>query len=104
MDRISVGKFTYYDDPDDPTAFERKSVYYAYGSEWLIIGRYCALAAGVLFIMSGANHKMDGPSTFPFAIFGGEWMERTLDLMQGTCPAAATRSSATTCGSVTRQR
>jgi virginiamycin A acetyltransferase len=81
-DRISVGEFTYYDDPDDPTAFERKNVLYAYGPERLIIGRYCALAAGVLFILSGANHKMDGPSTFPFAIFGGEWTERTLDLMQ----------------------
>jgi virginiamycin A acetyltransferase len=79
---ISVGEFTYYDDPDDPTAFERNNVLYPYGPERLIIGRYCAIAAGVRFIMNGANHKMDGPSTFPFAIFGGEWAERTLDLMQ----------------------
>jgi virginiamycin A acetyltransferase len=79
---ISVGEFTYYDDPDDPTSFERDNVLYAYGPERLVIGRYCALATGVRFVMNGANHKMDGPSTFPFAIFGGEWTERTLDLLR----------------------
>lgn len=80
---ISVGEFSYFDDPDDPTGFERNSVLYSYGPERLVIGRYCALAAGVRFIMNGANHKVDGPSTFPFAIFGGDWAERTLDLFQG---------------------
>ncbi|MBN1461074.1 MAG: CatB-related O-acetyltransferase [Armatimonadetes bacterium] len=39
----------------------------------LIIGRFCALATGVRFIMNGANHKLDGPSTYPFSIFGTGW-------------------------------
>jgi virginiamycin A acetyltransferase len=53
------------------------------GRERLEIGRYCALAEGVRFIMGGANHAMLGPSTFPFGIFGGEWAERTMDLVMG---------------------
>ncbi|MGA8114974.1 MAG: CatB-related O-acetyltransferase [Actinocatenispora sp.] len=70
---IEVGEFTYYDDPDDPTAFETRNVLYHYGPERLVIGRFCALAEGVRFVMNGANHRMDGPSTFPFPIMGGSW-------------------------------
>nr|BEK68139.1 CatB-related O-acetyltransferase [Kitasatospora purpeofusca] len=70
---IEVGEFTYYDDPDDPTAFETRNVLYHYGPERLVIGRYCALGTGVRFIMNGANHRTDGPSTFPFPIMGGSW-------------------------------
>ncbi|HET7092577.1 MAG TPA: CatB-related O-acetyltransferase [Thermomicrobiales bacterium] len=80
--RIVVSDSTYYDDPRDPTGFERNNVLYAYGPERLLIGKYCALAEGTRFIMAGANHPMLGGSTFPFAIFGGEWTERTLDLLQ----------------------
>jgi virginiamycin A acetyltransferase len=79
---IEVGDYTYYDDPDDPAAFERENVLYAYGPDRLIIGRYCALATGVRFIMAGANHPTAGVSTFPFAIFGGAWAEQTLDLVR----------------------
>jgi virginiamycin A acetyltransferase len=70
---IEVGEYSYYDDPDDPMAFETRNVLYHYGPEMLRIGKYCALGAGVRFIMSGANHRMDGPSTFPFPIMGGAW-------------------------------
>lgn len=80
---IEVGDYSYYDDPDDPTSFERKNVLYAFGPERLVIGRYCALATGVKFIMAGANHPTAGVSTFPFAIFGGDWAERTLDHVMG---------------------
>jgi virginiamycin A acetyltransferase len=80
-EKIEVGDYTYYDDPGDPTAFERENVLYAYGPERLVIGRYCALAEGVRFVMAGANHPMLGPSTFPFGIFGGDWAEATMDLV-----------------------
>lgn len=72
---IEVGEYSYYDDPDDPTGFETRNVLYYYGPEKLRIGKYCALGAGVRFIMNGANHRMDGPSTFPFPIMGGVWAE-----------------------------
>jgi virginiamycin A acetyltransferase len=81
--RIAVGDYTYYDDPDDALAFERTAFLYAYGPERLIIGRYCALASGVRFVMPGANHADLGPSTFPFGIFGEPWAERTMDLVMG---------------------
>jgi virginiamycin A acetyltransferase len=79
---IEVGDFTYYDDPDDPTAFESRNVLYHYGPERLVIGKFCALGDGVRFIMNGANHRMDGPSTFPFPIMGGSWAEH-FDLITG---------------------
>ena len=68
---IDVGEFSYYDDPGDPTAFETRNVLYHYGPEKLIIGKFCALGEGVRFIMNGANHRMDGPSTFPFPTMRG---------------------------------
>ena len=81
--RIEVGEYTYYDDPDDALGFERNAFLYAHGPERLIIGRYCAIASGVRFIMPGANHADLGPSTFPFGIFGEPWAERTMDLVMG---------------------
>ena len=81
--RIEVGEYTYYDDPDDALGFERNAFLYAYGPERLIIGRYCAIASGVRFVMPGANHADLGPSTFPFGIFGEPWAELTMDLVMG---------------------
>jgi virginiamycin A acetyltransferase len=78
---IEVGDYSYYDDPDDATQFERRNVLYSYGEEKLVIGKYCAIAAGTTFIMAGANHLTSGVSTFPFTIFGGPWAESTVDLM-----------------------
>jgi len=79
--QIQVGDYTYYDDPDAAHEFERDAFLYGYGPERLIIGRYCAIASGVRFIMAGANHADLGPSTFPFGIFGGVWADRTMDLV-----------------------
>jgi virginiamycin A acetyltransferase len=81
--RIEVGEYSYYDDPDEPLEFERDVFLYAHGPERLIIGRYCAIASGVRFVMPGANHADLGPSTFPFGIFGEPWAERTMDLVMG---------------------
>lgn len=81
--KISIGDYTYYDDPEDATGFEHRNVLYDYGPERLVIGKYCALATGTRFIMAGANHPDLGVSTFPFTIFGGEWAERTLDVLSG---------------------
>ncbi|WP_075137125.1 CatB-related O-acetyltransferase [Actinophytocola xinjiangensis] len=80
---ISVGEYTYYDDPDGATGFERRNVLYAYGTERLVIGRYCAIAAGTRFLMAGAEHPTMGVSTYPFTMFGGDWAESTLDLVTG---------------------
>ncbi|MFI1696684.1 CatB-related O-acetyltransferase [Streptomyces bobili] len=78
---VVVGEYTYYDDPDGATEFEHRNVLYAYGPERLVIGRYCAIAAGTRFLMAGAEHPMMGASTYPFTMFGGEWAEKTLDVV-----------------------
>jgi virginiamycin A acetyltransferase len=81
--KIVVGEYTYYDDPEGATGFEHRNVLYAYGPERLIIGRYCAIATDTRFLMAGAEHPTMGVSTFPFTMFGGEWAERTLDIVTG---------------------
>jgi virginiamycin A acetyltransferase len=72
---IVAGDYSYYDDPLGPERFEQACVLYHYDfiGDRLVIGRFCAIAAGVKFIMNGANHSMGGFSTFPFNIFGHGW-------------------------------
>lgn len=71
---IIVGDYTYYDDLDDAANFERNVLYhFDFIGDRLIIGKFCALASGVKFIMNGGNHETAPVSTFPFAIFGGGW-------------------------------
>lgn len=71
---IIIGDYTYYDDPENSTDFERNVLYhYPFIGDRLVIGKFCALAHGVKFIMNGANHKMSGISTYPFQIFGNGW-------------------------------
>jgi virginiamycin A acetyltransferase len=71
---IIIGDYTYYDDPEDSEDFERNVLYhFPFIGDRLIIGKFCALARGVKFIMNGANHKLDGFSTYPFQIFGNGW-------------------------------
>ena len=78
---VEVGEYTYYDcEHGDPLAFERDAVLYAFGPERLIVGRFCAIASGVRFLMPGANHADLGPSTFPFGVFGPPW-ETTMDIV-----------------------
>nr|WP_030689895.1 CatB-related O-acetyltransferase [Streptomyces globisporus] len=78
---ITVGEYTYYDDPDGATDFEHRNVLYAYGPERLVIGGYCAIASGTTFLMAGAEHPATGVSTYPFTMFGGRWTEQTLDIV-----------------------
>ena len=64
---IIVGDFTYFADKD----FEKHVTHlYEWNDDKLIIGKFCQIAAGVEFIMNGANHQMNAVSTYPFYIFG----------------------------------
>ena len=65
---IEVGEFTYFSD----VFFERHVTHrYEYYPDKLIIGKFCQIASGVNFVMSGANHQMNAVTTFPFYIFEG---------------------------------
>lgn len=44
---------------------------HAHAAERLEIGAFAQIADGALFVTSAANHRHDGISTFPFAIFDG---------------------------------
>ncbi|WP_269630940.1 Vat family streptogramin A O-acetyltransferase [Pelomonas sp. BJYL3] len=71
---IEIGDYTYYDDPEGADNFERQVLYhFPFIGDRLVIGKFCALARGVRFIMNGANHKTSGISTYPFFIFGNGW-------------------------------
>lgn len=77
VNNVSVGEYSYYSDFNDPSKFLENNVLYNFGFSGarLIIGKFCAFAHGVKFIMPDANHATQGVSTFPFAIFGGEWAQ-----------------------------
>lgn len=71
---IHVGDYTYYDDPQGPARFEANVLYhFPFIGDRLIIGKFCAIARDVTFIMNGANHSLAGFSTYPFYIFGQGW-------------------------------
>ena len=73
-DNVEVGAYSYYDDPAGPQAFLDNILYhFAFLGDRLVIGRFCAIAAGTRFLMNGGNHRLDAPSTYPFLIFGGDW-------------------------------
>ncbi len=69
---IIVGDFTYIADSD----FESHVTHhYEWNGDKLIIGKFCQIAAGVEFVMNGANHQMNAVSTFPFYTLEGWEME-----------------------------
>ena len=71
---IIVGDYTYYDDADGAENFEEHVTHhYEFLGDKLIIGKFCAIAKGVEFIMNGANHRMGSVSTYPFNIMGSGW-------------------------------
>ena len=76
---IEVGEFTYLEDPQGPENFEHNNVLYHFDfiGDKLIIGKFCSIAREVRFIMNGANHSLNGISTYPFYIFGHDWKEHT---------------------------
>ena len=75
---IIVGDYTYYDDPVDSEHFQEcVTHHYEFLGDRLIIGKFCAIARGVTFIMNGANHRMCSATTYPFNIMGGGWEKST---------------------------
>ncbi len=65
---ICVGEFTYIADSD----FESHVTHlYDRNGDRLIIGKFCQIAAGVEFVMNGANHQMNAVTTFPFYTLEG---------------------------------
>lgn len=71
---ILVGDYTYYDDVDGAERFEEHVTHhYPFLGDRLVIGKFCAIAKGIEFVMNGANHRMCSVTTYPFNIMGGGW-------------------------------
>ncbi|HAP62235.1 MAG TPA: chloramphenicol acetyltransferase, partial [Cytophagales bacterium] len=71
---IMVGDYTYYDDFENVENFEKNIKYlFDFTGDKLIIGKFCMIASDVTFIMNGGNHLQEAITTYPFAIFGGDW-------------------------------
>ncbi len=75
---IIVGEYSYYDDLNGAEKFEEHVTHhYEFIGDKLIIGKFCAIAKGVEFVMNGANHRMKSVTTYPFNIMGGGWEKCT---------------------------
>ncbi|MEL6315789.1 MAG: CatB-related O-acetyltransferase [Pseudomonadota bacterium] len=70
---FEVGAYTYASADQEPENWTSALAPYLNpgSADKLIIGTFCQIAHGVTFITSEANHRYDGFSTFPFAIFDG---------------------------------
>jgi virginiamycin A acetyltransferase len=69
--RMTVGDYSYASAHVSPTDWASHLAPYLYpqSPETLTIGKFCQIADGVTFITSSANHRYDGFSSFPFAVF-----------------------------------
>ena len=76
-----MGEYTYYDDVNGAEKFEdHVTHHYEFLGDKLIIGKFCAIAKGIEFVMNGANHRMNSVTTYPFNMMGGGWEQFTPSL------------------------
>jgi virginiamycin A acetyltransferase len=71
--RWQIGDYTYASAQTPPADWAAHLAPYLFdfSPEKLVIGKFCQIADGVLFLTASANHRMDGFSTYPFAVFHG---------------------------------
>ncbi len=71
--RFEIGDYSYASTFDPPESWaERLAPHlYSFSPEKLVIGKFCQIAHRAVFITASANHRYDGFSSFPFAVFGG---------------------------------
>lgn len=80
---IIIGDYTYYDDSHGAEKFEEHVTHhYEFIGDKLIIGKFCAIAKGIEFVMNGANHKLSSVTTYPFNIMGSGWEKVTPTLAE----------------------
>lgn len=71
--RWRIGAYSYASAhcPPEDWAAHLAPYLYDFSPEMLVIGKFCQIADGVRFITASANHRHDGFTSYPFAIFGG---------------------------------
>ncbi len=73
--RWEIGDYSYASSQTPPADWARHLAPYLYefSPEKLVLGKFCQIADSVLFITASANHRCDGFSSYPFAIFHREF-------------------------------
>jgi virginiamycin A acetyltransferase len=73
--RFIAGDYSYASAVEPPGDWAARLAPYLFphSEERLILGKFCQIADGVVFITASANHRRDGFSTFPFAVFEGDF-------------------------------
>ena len=69
--RFIVGDYSYASATHPPEDWATHLAPYLFpvSDEKLVLGKFCQIADGVVFITASANHRRDGFSTYPFAVF-----------------------------------
>ena len=71
---IEAGDYTYYVAPGGFSEFKANvRCHFPQNDDKLIIGKFCSIARGVVFLMNGGNHSTECVSTYPFSVFGHDW-------------------------------
>ncbi|WP_267201581.1 CatB-related O-acetyltransferase [Limosilactobacillus kribbianus] len=78
---VHVGEHSYYSlaRDENPAKFSQNHILYNNPRDTyqLRIGKFCAIATGVEFLMASANHSVKSISTYPFNTFSADWRELT---------------------------
>ncbi len=84
--RWEIGPYSYASahNPPDNWAMALAPYLFNFAPEKLVLGSFCQIADGVQFITASANHKMDGVSSYPFAVFDG--LEGGIDFDRPSMP------------------
>ncbi|MEO1251599.1 MAG: CatB-related O-acetyltransferase [Pseudomonadota bacterium] len=71
--RWRIGDYSYASTFDPPSNWASRLAphLYDFSPEKLAIGKFCQIADRAVFVTASANHRYDGFSSFPFAVFGG---------------------------------
>jgi len=71
--QFTAGDYSYASVDTPPTDWLARLAPYLFpqSTERLILGKFCQIADGATFVTASANHRKDGFSTYPFAVFDG---------------------------------
>lgn len=76
---IKVGDYTYFQDYEDGSNFENRNVLFhtPKSRDKLIIGKFCQIGNGVVFLMNSSLYRYKSFTSYPFEIIGGHLIKDT---------------------------
>lgn len=82
---VTIGDYTYYDDPQDPTGFEKNNILFNYPEfgDRLTIGKFCCLASGGAWEENAPPHLDQLPRKGDTVVGNDVWLGRESVVMPG---------------------